>query len=81
MIYGEKMLFSFCSKERSAEVFSARPCFVQKLRQGTKFNAGSEWGDIEHLTAAEAIYKYFSEEREIFLKNAHIFYENGNWED
>jgi len=57
---GEKYLFSVCSEISTAECFSARPHFADKLSQGTIFSTGSggHWGPAGYQTVAEAIRDY-----------------------
>jgi hypothetical protein len=57
---GEKYLFSVCSANSTAECFSARPHFADKLSQGAIFRTGAEghWDPASHQTVAEAIKDY-----------------------
>jgi hypothetical protein len=55
---GEKYLFSVCSSISTAECFSARPHFSEKLSQGMTFIKSSHWGPAGQLTVAEAIRDY-----------------------
>jgi len=59
---GEEFLFSFCHAKKTIRCLSARPLFVEKIKNGVKLETGEtgHWGPAANSMIAEAIYYFMA---------------------
>ncbi len=59
MTTGEMFFANYC-QGRNLECITSRPHFIERSRQGVRFERSGHWGPLGHRTVAEAIYEYLA---------------------
>ena len=67
---GDDFLLSYCREKQLAHCFSARPLFLERMRQGVALNTTGHWASAGNRIIAEAISGYLADQHVLPMPEA-----------